>query len=355
MLLSVVNNTGSTISLLSGNVSIPANSTTAVTNTTYQYQLATDGFTRQNVVEGSLSISDGTNTFGSTDAIGYLYLLLQALGPICDGSGNQITSTTVGSKQSLDTNVSQMETTVDKIGSGSIGALNAAVIASTNGCSAVVFTVVGTWAGVLQLEGSVDNTNWVDLNGVILPAGQAQSTLSSNETISVPCGGFQSVRLIATNYSSGTANITWDASSGQNVVQVINAAYSNLNVTAYQPAAGDLFATAYVNDGSGNAIDSINSQLQTADVINTAITSGSVTVSTTAVAARVSTSNLANRKMLIIAPITGIVYLGATSSVTTATGIPIFPNTIASFAFSTNVTPYLIAAASTTVDVMEGS
>ncbi len=110
-----------------------------------------------------------------------------------------------------------------------------------------------------------------------------------------------------------------------------------------------------VYDGSGNAISSYNSQLDTADVINTGLSSGSITVGTTAVAARVGASNLANRKMLMISPVTYIVYMGATSAVTTATGIPIYPGQIVSFAFSTNVTPYLIAATSGTVNIFEAS
>lgn len=110
-----------------------------------------------------------------------------------------------------------------------------------------------------------------------------------------------------------------------------------------------------LDDGVGNSIVSYNSQIAAVDIINTSISSGSITVSTSAVAARVSTANLANRKMLMIAPITGIVYLGSSSAVTTATGIPIYPNTVVSFSFSTNVTPFLIAAASITVNVFEGA
>ena len=110
-----------------------------------------------------------------------------------------------------------------------------------------------------------------------------------------------------------------------------------------------------VKDSSGNGINSYNSQLDTADIINSALASGSITVGTTAVAARVSSSNLANRKMLMIAPVTYTVYLGSSSSVTTATGIPIYPGQVASFAFSANVTPYLIAATSGTVNIFEAS
>lgn len=96
-------------------------------------------------------------------------------------------------------------------------------------------------------------------------------------------------------------------------------------------------------------------ELPAKDIINSSLSSGSITVSTSAVAARVGGSNLSGRKLLIITPITGVVYLGASNAVTPSTGIPIFPNTAASFSFSSNVTPYLIAAGSTTVNIMEGA
>lgn len=150
-------------------------------------------------------------------------------------------------------------------------------------------------------------------------------------------------------------SVNQDALGSQSVVGEGTAGTPSGGVLSIQGITGGTKVGIDLNDGSGNSISSYNSQLEQADIINTAITSGSLTVSTTAVAARVSTSNLANRKMLMIAPINGIVYLGSSSSVTTATGIPIYPNVVVSFSFSTNVTPFLIAASSTTVNVFEGS
>jgi len=98
-----------------------------------------------------------------------------------------------------------------------------------------------------------------------------------------------------------------------------------------------------------------NGNLYTNDTIESAILSGSITVSTSSVAARVGTSNLSNRKMLMISPVTNIVYLGSSSAVTTATGIPIYPGQVMSFAFSANVTPYLISGSSGTVNIFEGA
>lgn len=110
-----------------------------------------------------------------------------------------------------------------------------------------------------------------------------------------------------------------------------------------------------VKDSSGNGISSYNSQLNTDDIINTAISSGSITVGTSGVAARVGASNLANRKMLEVSPVLNTVYYGSTSGVTVSTGLPIYPGTTRSFSLGAGVTLYLVAASSTTVNVFEGS
>ena len=131
----------------------------------------------------------------------------------------------------------------------------------------------------------------------------------------------------------------------------------DVNIATALPAGTNSLGkvTALLTDGSGNSIGSYNSQLAVEDIVNTSLSSGSITVSTTAVAARVSSSNLTNRKQLTIAPTTGTVYLGGSSGVTTATGIPIFQNQVISFSFGASVTPYLIAASSQTVNIIEGA
>jgi hypothetical protein len=126
-----------------------------------------------------------------------------------------------------------------------------------------------------------------------------------------------------------------------------------------QDSKGDIVAQIVGATTAGTPTTPIgsdaNGNLFTNDTIESAITSGSITVSTTAVAARVGAANLATRKMLMISPVTNTVYIGATSAVTTATGIPIYPGQVISFAFSANVTPYLISAASGTVNIFEGA
>jgi hypothetical protein len=92
MRLVIFNTTVSTITYLSGAVSITASGSTSVTNTAQQLALATDGALRSDLLLNNVYITDGTNNFGSNDAIDYLYELIQFLGPTSDSSGNPVAS-----------------------------------------------------------------------------------------------------------------------------------------------------------------------------------------------------------------------------------------------------------------------
>lgn len=149
--------------------------------------------------------------------------------------------------------------------------------------------------------------------------------------------------------ADGTDGATAPAISAQVAGKDFN---GNLQ-TLFTDTSGRLYVD--LGDGVGNAIGSYNGQLSTDDIINTGLTSGTLSVSTTAVAARVSSANLANRKMLSITPTGGMIYLGATSGVTASTGMPIFANQTVTLSFSAAITPFIIATSAVSVFVMEGS
>jgi hypothetical protein len=228
---------------------------------------------------------------------------------------------------------------------GTIVALNGTVVVYGQGVYTITASVTGTWVGTIVAEGQLADSTWVilpmyTLSPTTLPYLPNFSN-TANGTYIITGGGYLQVRIRASAYTSGTINVSLDGSLAQQ--------------TIFSAQLGAWNVSSKTQDGSGNSISSYNSQLDVADIINTSLSSGSITVSTTAVAARVGASNLTNRKMLTISPQTGTVYLGATSGVTTATGIPIFKSQVISFAFSANVTPYLISASSQTVNVLEGS
>jgi hypothetical protein len=113
-------------------------------------------------------------------------------------------------------------TAKDNTGSGTVTALNGSVVATTNGCGSVTFNVTGTWVATLSLEATVDGVTWETTNGSIVALDITTQFFSTNAFVVVPCGGFSQVRLIATAFTSGTANVAWNAGAGSNVTPVFN-------------------------------------------------------------------------------------------------------------------------------------
>jgi hypothetical protein len=221
---------------------------------------------------------------------------------------------------------------------GNILQLPAGAIPTLSPYSGIILEISGTWSATLTLTGSNGGSYYtidvISLDGV--NGSSPQSTITSNGLYYAPIGSVD-IELSASSYVSGTVNC-----------------YATLRSNPPQLIPPTLVSSKTL-DGSGNSISSYNSQLDTADIINTSISSGSISVGTSAVVARVGASNLANRKMLTISPTNGTIYLGATSGVTTTTGIPIFQNQVISFAFGSGVSPYLIAGSTITTIIVEGA
>lgn len=171
------------------------------------------------------------------------------------------TAPTVGAKTSansvpvvLASDQAGFNTFLDKSGSGTIGAVNGTVAVATNGCSSVVFNVLGTWVATLQLEATVDGTNWF-ISMLYTTPGQGvpdYAVVTANGTLIVPCGGFSQVRLRATIYTSGTVSVTYDAGLGMNVYPVTNYNPVALNATVTQGPAASLANawSAKITDGT---------------------------------------------------------------------------------------------------------
>jgi hypothetical protein len=99
----------------------------------------------------------------------------------------------------------------------------------------------------------------------------------------------------------------------------------------------------------------VSGDLQVADLLTVGGANGAIVVSTSAVAACVGVSNLTGRKSLTVLPTDGNIYWGYSNAVTTSNGTIVYKNQMASFQVSSNVTIWLIAAASRNVRVTEGS
>lgn len=102
-----------------------------------------------------------------------------------------------------------------------IAALNGNVAVVTNGISSVIITVTGTWVANLVFEG-FDGTNWTLTAGLTQPAGGITEALSANGTVLINSGGYSQIRIRASAYTSGTANIFINAGVGVALVEVYN-------------------------------------------------------------------------------------------------------------------------------------
>lgn len=196
MQLVLSNTTAGTLTYLSGAVSVGATSTTAVTNTVQQLSLATDGKLRSDILVGNINITDGTNSFGSNDAIAYLYQIIQNLGPASDGVGNNISSTLNGSKQRLDVDLASEGT------DGSTAPTTATQVAGKDGSGNLQAILTDTTGAVyvtdrIPLTGAAPAAVSVGVtSGLVIAANTARRGLVLTNT---------STGIISFNINGGTA------------------------------------------------------------------------------------------------------------------------------------------------------
>ena len=89
---------------------------------------------------------------------------------------------------------------------------------------------------------------------------------------------------------------------------------------------------------------SLNGELQISDISNNGGVHGTITVTSSAIEAKVGVSPLSNRKTLTVFNNSNAdIYFGYSSAVTTATGTPIFKNQFAEFEVGPSTSIWLIA------------
>lgn len=121
-------------------------------------------------------------------------------------------------------------------GSGTITSLNGTVAALTEGFSTASFSVTGTWSGALILEATIDDINWFTIQGLNTANASLTSIFGSSAfQVTAYCGSFSQVRLRAYIYTSGTANVAWDTSHGNNSIAIVTDALTSTNPPSYAP------------------------------------------------------------------------------------------------------------------------
>lgn len=121
---------------------------------------------------------------------------------------------------------------LDRSGTGTITALAGTVAANTQGCSSVIFNITGTWVATLAVEGTLDGTNWFAVVGLDQSQAAFTTFSATNTRVYVNSGGFRQIRINATAYTSGTANVTWNAGAGgPTVLEIWNTNATSLHGT----------------------------------------------------------------------------------------------------------------------------
>lgn len=106
---------------------------------------------------------------------------------------------------------------VENSGSGTFAALNGAVTVSLPTASTIAFTITGTWIATLTFEATTDGTTWFPVLATVPSTGVSGSTTTANGSFVAGTGGYQSFRIRASSYTSGTVSVSYNADTTPNV------------------------------------------------------------------------------------------------------------------------------------------
>ena len=84
----------------------------------------------------------------------------------------------------------------------------------TRGLAGVGLQLLGTWAGTVSFEATLDGENWVAFNMVPAASATAASSATANGCWSANCGGYEAVRARFSTATSGTVRAWMEASEG---------------------------------------------------------------------------------------------------------------------------------------------
>lgn len=208
---------------------------------------------------------------------------------------------------------------------------------------------------------STSNSTAVNTNSIMSnQTNGTQRTLITDLVGNLQPAGSSPSLTIFVKPNDGTNSITVKAAStapaATDTAQVVALSPNGNQATAALQTTGNT-SLASIDAGIPAALGSTSSanSMPVVDVIATATQYRAQSVTTTSAQALGAATVLSNRKMISITPTNGVIYWGGNSSVTTATGSPIFPNNTLFLSFTDNVPVWLIASATTDVRILEAS
>lgn len=253
------------ITVASDQSAIPASQsgTWNITNVSGTVSLPTGAATSANQTTGNTSLSSIDGKFGSlgqknmTGSAPVVISSDQSAIPVSQSGtwtvqpGN--TANTTAWKVVAD--ITSTVAATDRSGSGNLTALDTTVAANTQGMGSIIFNILGTWVGTIRAEYTVDGgTTWILMTGTD-GSQSIFATTTSNDSFKLNCAGASQVRLRMSSYTSGTANITWNAGTAINNLQVWNTNATSLKVAARSDALNLTGSAASLNADVISAID----------------------------------------------------------------------------------------------------
>jgi hypothetical protein len=144
-------------------------------------------------------------------------------------------------------------TTQNLVPAGTATANSAILSGQLNGQSTINIQVTGAYTGALSLQGTLNNTNWVTIGGLVFTDvgnGTQTATIPSAATsiYQADCAGFSAVRVTALGAVTGTATITIRASAAAGLVGL------DLSLPAGANIIGTLTANQTVNAAQINGV-----------------------------------------------------------------------------------------------------
>ncbi len=129
-----------------------------------------------------------------------------------------------GTDTALVTTAGELSTQITSVlpvtATGTLTAPSQSVTIDVGGYGSVAIQLSGTWTATVGFDGTVDGTNWVDLQVVPSASTTAVLTAAANGLWYVNVGGLNQIRAFADAHSSGTVDVDLQANiaSGKGVV-----------------------------------------------------------------------------------------------------------------------------------------
>ena len=167
------------------------------------------------------ALATGSNAIGSITNTSFIATQTTGTNLHAVIDSGSITATISGTPNVAVTSLPTEAGTPDLIGSGNITALNGTVTLNTQGRDSVQFLVGGTWVANVDVQGTVNGTTWTTITGYSLQ-GSPITPISTPNSFVVQCATYQSVRVIATSFTSGTITVSYDASVAASLDNVLS-------------------------------------------------------------------------------------------------------------------------------------